>query len=317
MATGILSVIFGLLFGGIGAACFLMTGLGVFSQVIRGYPILSGDLGDLPFLGGFGAMAILFSWYGVSRTWRGIRLLRTWRVERKELPPEAELALRPWLRNPLWRHREILFNNPVSDSALALAYFFFGLPALGFLWAGITDPPTYTGERMDQAFRLELLLVGAVLAFVVGGLTYWRLRRTRYGNSVCRLLTLPGVVGGWLKADVECALPAGVDDLVTVRLKNVVPRGRRFTELWRMEQSIAVPVAPATRTVVPVRLRIQRVAAQQPMTVAGDGASWLLTRVPIWILEVEKKVPGIDFLAAFQVPVYDTPNAPTSEQGEA
>jgi len=247
----------------------------------------------------------------------GLRLVWAWRADRKaalrELLPGEVLAARPWLRVRAWRSREIVFGSPVSTVFLLLAYLFFGGPALFFLWLGITDPPTRSGESL-----WPVLLVGLMLAFVVVGLTYWRLRHWRYGDSVCRLITLPGRLGGWLKADVDCALPGGADDTVTVRLKNMESRGRSVAELWRMEQRIAVPVQGA-RTVVNVRLQIPRASGQKVLS--PNAGALERFAAPWWVLEVEKKVSGIDFLAQFGVPVYDVPEmheapAPQPQAGQ-
>ena len=237
----------------------------------------------------------------------GMRLVWAWFADRRaaltELLPGELLKARPWLRVHAWRRREIVFGSPVGSLVLLLAYLFFGAPALFFLWVGITDPPTQSGESL----RIAGLLMGSALGFIVAGLTYWRLRHWRYGNSVCRLITLPGRLGGWLKADVECALPMGTDDTVILRLKNMEARGRSVAELWRMEERIAVPVQ-GVRTVVNVRLQIPRARGQK---VLSPNASALERfSAPWWVLEVEKKVPGIDFLAQFGVPVYDVPEMP-------
>jgi len=239
----------------------------------------------------------------------GVHLIWAWldkrREERKEMPSREQIQAQPWLKHRPWRRREIMSGNPVRTGLLLLAYLFFGLPALLFLWMGIADPPTHSGESL----RIPGLLMGSLLAFIVGALTYWRLRHLRYGNSVCRLITLPGIVGGWLKADVECGLPADADNTVVVRLKNLVPAGKNLSEVWRMEQRLSVPVQPGERSVVKVRLQIPRVPEQRlppPRTGAWD---WL-GGVPVWLLEVEKKVPGIDFLVQFSVPVYDVPDLP-------
>jgi hypothetical protein len=234
----------------------------------------------------------------------GAWLLRQWLQDRRaalrDLPPGETLAGRPWLRVDAWRRREIVAGRVVGTPVLLLAYLFFGGPALFFLWLAVADPATSSGESL----RVVGLLMGSVLGFIVAGLTYWRLRYRKYGDSVCRLLTLPGRVGGWLKADVDCALPAGGDDVVIVRLRNMVQAGRSAREVWSMEQRVAVPVQGA-RTVVPVRLQIPR-SPEQKVLAANAGALERFA-APWWVLEVEKQVPGIDFKVAFGVPVYDVP----------
>lgn len=237
----------------------------------------------------------------------GMRLVWAWLADRKavltDLLPSEVLKGRPWLRVHAWRRREIVFGSPVGTGVLLLAYLFFGAPALLFLWAGFTDPPT----QSDASLRIAGLLMGSLLAFILVALTYWRLRNWRYGNSVCRLITLPGRLGGWLKADVECALPGGTDDTVIVRLKNMESRGRSVAELWRMEQRMVVPVQ-GERTIVAVRLQIPRAKGQKVLS--PNASAMDRFAAPWWVLEVEKKVPGIDFLAQFGVPVYDVPEMP-------
>lgn len=176
-----------------------------------------------------------------------------------------------------------------------------------FIWSAIDPPEGAAGHWIEGLFW------AAAIVFFLGGLTYWWLRHRRYGNSVCRLLTLPGVVGGWFKADVECALPPDPAESVIVRLKNVVPAGKTVREVWRMEQKLTIPVSPGRRPIVPVRLRLPRDPAQQ-LTPLDAGALQNLLGVPQWILEIEKRTAGVDFFANFNVPIYDTPNAPPSEQ---
>lgn len=235
----------------------------------------------------------------------GVRMTLAWVNERKEalreLLPAETLKSKPWLRVPAWRCREIVCGNPVGNIYLLLACLFFGGPALLFLWAVIMNPSARLGESLIWAAN------GCILGFIVIGLFYWRLRYRRYGQSVCRLLTLPGRVGGWLKADVDCTLPAGADNTVTVRLKNMVPNGRSARELWRMEQRISVP-ARGERTVIPVRLQIPRSTNQRFLS--SNASALERAFAPLWALEIEKKVPGIDFLAQFGVPVYDVPELP-------
>lgn len=284
----------------------LIPGVLCLAVSLFGYRLIAGSVrGEYAILAGVLTIAVFL--YGVRLIWVW---LEERKEERKEMPSRGQLQARPWLKNRSWRRREIVFGKPVGNGALLLAYLFFGLPALLLFWLAIADPPTRSGESL----RIPGLVMGSVLAFIVGGLTYWRLRHWRYGNSVCRLITLPGVVGGWLKADVECALPADPDNIVVVRLKNLVPAGRRLAEVWRMEQRLPVPPQAGERSIVNVRLQIPRAPEQRLPPLRPGAFDWLGGAV--WILELEKKVPGIDFLAQFAVPVYDAPDTPASEQAQ-
>jgi hypothetical protein len=285
MVFGVSRVLGGVVFLALGLVTYWLFG----RSLLRGWALVALLAGALVFV-----------------LW-GAQLTRRWLQDRRDalrdLPPGETLAGRPWLRVDAWRRREIVAGRLVGTPVLLLAYVFFGGPALFFLWLAVADPATSSGESL----RFAGLLMGSVLGFVVVGLTYWRLRYWKYGDSVCRLLTLPGRVGGWLKADVECALPAGGDDIVIVRLKNMVQAGRTPKEIWRMEQRLAVPVQ-GSRSVVPVRLQIPRKPEQKVL--APDAGALTRFAAPWWVLEVEKKVPGIDFKVGFGVPVYDVPDIP-------
>jgi hypothetical protein len=305
-----LLIVFGLLIGGLGLAGYHFIVWSIARRLELGRPLLEWDL--IAFQATVGALATVFVWYGGKLFIEGARDLWSWHAERGKLGSPEQLAARPWLRNTAWRRRIIVHGRPVGTPILLLAYGFFGLPALFLLWAGIVDLPTRSGESL----RLPLLAMGGMLAFIVGGLTYWTLRHMRYGDSVCHLLTLPGVVGGWLKANVECKLPHDPEAMVTVRLRNLVQTGKTAVEVWRMEERVQVLVAPGERATVPVRLRVPRDPSQRPMAVAGKGfLTDFAASAAVWILEVEKRVPGIDYFASFSVPVYDTTNVPAGEQG--
>lgn len=224
--------------------------------------------------------------------------------------PVAPPANRPWLKRKDWKQRRIVSGSAVGGGYLALAYLFFSPFVLLCFWYAFAP----ASMRNAEVPRLLALAAGSMFAFILGVLTYWRMRHRRYGDSVCRLITLPGVVGGWLKADVDCSLPAGTDPAVTVRLKNAVYEDKQSKILWAMEQRCIVPVTPGARTTVPVRLRIPRHPAQRPIGIPDGFWSWLDADRLTWALEIEKNVPGIDFLATFLVPVYDTRDAPASEQ---
>lgn len=291
---GIIVTVFGL-------AGYLFFSWAIATRLKHGRPLDEID-GFHMFFGVIGLVATALFLHGIAVIRRGLRDLR-------EAPSRKQLDLRPWLHLKAWRRREIVYRGPVGYVVLLLAYLFFGLPAVLLLFAAIAGVGPEGGAAQE---RISFLLLGCLLALVVGGLTFWRLRQVRYGNSVCRLITLPGVVGGWFKADVICNLPADSDNSVLVRLKNTRSAGKHVKEVWRMEQRMTVPVTPGSRSTIPVRLQIPRDPAQQPMRI-GDGF-WSAGKA--WFLEIEKQVPGINFLAAFHVPIYDTSDVPASDQEE-
>ena len=205
-----------------------------------------------------------------------------------------------WLRKPAWRERVIVYGKQVRGLLVALVWLLFPGPfALMFAMS-------LAVERFDLA--PALFAATAFFSFIAALPTYLWLRHRRYGASECRLLTLPGTIGGRFEADVLCALPAD-DEPVVVSLVNYQP-GKRPVELWRMEQQLAVPVIAGTRALVPVRLDVPR-HRDQAMPSLNPGWQERLLGEPFWLLKVDKKAKGVDFHAEFHVPVYDLGRAAT------
>jgi len=253
-------------------------------------------------------------WYGPHLLHSSKRAFEQAREERRNRPSEAVLRAQPWLRNPSWRKREIEFSTPVQDSYLVAAWVFFAPLSLCGFWFAFFVSQDMNGDPVPLLPRLMMLAIGVGVALPLVYLSYARARKARYGTSVCKLLSLPAEVGGRLEADVVCRLPEGFDDFIVVRLKNLaitvktvagkaVPQAE---ELWRTEQRLVVPTTPQKQSVVPVRLPIPRTDGQVPMTIDGSDSAK-------WILEVEKEAKGIDFYAAFAIPVYDLSTVKSSQ----
>ena len=213
----------------------------------------------------------------------------------------------PWLQDERWARRELIHRAEVSRARrtwLALGYVAGALIGAGIVAAiigAVRDPQSSPVELAGLAVLLAMLLGG------LGKLTRLWLRDRRYGATVCRLITLPGVIGGWFEADVECALPPGAGP-VTVRLENgqvppAVPGAAR-TLLWQTEQT-AMTVAHATRarrSIIRVRLQVPRHPDQKPLPMDEPGHRFV---EPYWALQLEKRTGGDDFTAVFRVPIYD------------
>jgi hypothetical protein len=230
-------------------------------------------------------------------------------------PSEDRSSDQPWLKNKQWAKREMVDQRGLSLPVLALAYLVGAGIAAGAVATIRESRAPALGWDTDKFGGVFFLLFVIVTLAI---LTRIWLRRVRYGDSVCRLITLPGVVDGWFKADVECGLPPGTGP-VAVRLKNVSSAGRGTIVHWRTQQTstpIARPGDSGRRSIIPIRLRVPRHRDQvfNDTTHFSFGApTWGAS----WILEVEKKAPDINFFAAFFVPIYDTRAAPAAEQQPA
>jgi len=123
---------------------------------------------------------------------------------------------------------------------------------------------------------------------------------------------VPGVVGGMLSGRVR--IPTVVlpeKDAVTVlecvrRVTTGSGKNRHTSEdiLWQEESSVPrrALVQESRATLIPVRFLIP---PEQPPTDEEDPDNQLL-----WRLRARMAVPGVDFSAAFQVPVFRTADSP-------
>jgi hypothetical protein len=208
---------------------------------------------------------------------------------------------KPWLYNEQWAARKIVCARPVGGCVFMLAIIFFGIP-------GVLLMIFHSSRDTSHAN----IFLGGILLVVFGLIVYMWGRGVKYGDSVCRLKTLPGVIGGWFKADVECSLPTDSPGPVTVQLKNLKLVNRDYSCTWEMAQKVEankVVSAGAGRSIVQIRLKVPRHSGQAPLSLNSPADRHL-----IWKLVVKKDAPGIDFVAEFDVPIYDISDAPESEQ---
>jgi hypothetical protein len=220
--------------------------------------------------------------------------------------PDKPAAAQPWLKNPEWAAREIRCGPGIRGVFVVLTYLIFGLASLTV----VATASRSTGHGIFFAAFVVLLFL-----ILPGYLTFIWLRHIKYGDSICRLITLPGIIGGWFKADVECNLPLDPSEPVQIQLINNItnPGARGSSEAWRMEQTHAstpISVGSMKRSIVRVRLKIPRVAGQEPIPLKAG----FLERQVAWYLVIKKKTAGINFLAQFSVPIYAVSDAPQSEQ---
>ena len=157
--------------------------------------------------------------------------------------------------------------------------------------------------------------VAAVAVFpLVGlGLLAWAVRATirfaRFGTSVLELDTVPGTIGRGLAGTVR--IPAAVQHAmeyqVTLRrVERTVSgsgRNRSTRESTRWEEQSLVPASrDAIGISVPVAFRIP--AAEVPTS------SETANPTTIWRLEIAAEVPGVNYAAQFEVPVFPASAAP-------
>ena len=161
---------------------------------------------------------------------------------------------------------------------------------------------------------LVLAGAGAVAVLLTLALVRVTLLRRKFGESVCELATFPVVPGEQLVGRVHTGVPQAMrprDDF-HVRLscvnvyRTTTPRAGdamdQRTEahrdvLWEIERRAAGTGSSRNLVAlaVPVEIELPETAPAGSLTRTGEGVHWEL--------EVRARLPGLDYRAAFRLPV--------------
>jgi hypothetical protein len=279
---------------------FLLIGIGVTGSAVAN--LAAGASGSEPLLRGAGGLVFALVGAGIiSAAVIGHRLERA-RLALRTRHPEA-----PWRWRPDWD------AGRVTDASRATM-----LVAWGFalFWNSIAWISMAAAMGEVEGWRLAAV---ALFPAVGAGLLVWAVRETvryrRFGASVLELATLPGVIGLGLAGTVHVpsALHRAEEYRVTLRrierTTSGSGRNRRTHEFTRWEeQASARSLRGATGVSVPVSFRIP--AGEPPSTVELAGST------TVWRLEVRAEVPGVDYAARFEVPVFAVPAGSEGAVGE-
>jgi hypothetical protein len=267
---------------------FAAVGVGTAVAAVRAASLR--DWGQAGFLSIF---ALTFGGVGIGGI---VTVLRGRQGAEAALAREARHPEAPWLWREDWAARRIT-DASVVEMRFAWAFAIF--------WNLVSIPGAVLGVRaaLREGNRAALL---ALLFPAVGvGLLVWAvratIRRRRYGTSVLELDTLPAVVGhaleGTLRAPAGLRPPEGFRVVLSCirRVTSGSGRNRSTSEriLWQEEHR-----TDATGTGVPVAFAIPADAAPSEPVRGNDRT--------LWRLEVSAEVPGVDYAAGFEVPVFRT-----------
>jgi hypothetical protein len=229
-------------------------------------------------------------------------------VGRRRLAEATALKARypaaPWLWRPDWA------AGRVDDSSRATMWFAWVFAAL---WNLISFPIAFLALR-GPAWKAKPAVLLILLFPAIGvGLLVWAIRATlryrRFGVSRLDLDTRPGVVGHSLAGTVRTTTTLRPADGFQVvlscirRVRSGGPKNRSTTEsvLWQEERRVAGQVvrdAAGMGTAIPVAFAVPSDARASDDSDSDDRI--------LWRLEVSAGVPGIDYVAGFEVPVFRT-----------
>ncbi len=238
--------------------------------------------------GGVGAGIIVFSIYG----------------GRKAKQEQSKQGAHP---DAPWRWREEWQDGVLSTSSKNLMWM---IVAFATLWNLISLPVLFfvPEEVLDKGNYLALL--GLLFPLVGVGLIVWAVllwkRWRRFGCTRLVLKTMPAALGGALEAHLELPSALPSDAELDLRLSCVHRRvsgsgkNRSTHEDYLWQDDLRIELAGARRMPgghLPVRFRLP---ADQPQSDWAKARSQI-----IWRLDVSSDIPGVDYRAQFDLPVFD------------
>lgn len=233
--------------------------------------------------------------------------------QRSQVKLEADFPDQPWRWRPEWNAGRIAADG---RRAVAVTWFFALVwNAISWTAAGTAWFKHSSGEKVIWL----VLLFPLVGLLVLGSAIYQTIRARKFGRPVFLPASVPGVIGGYLGGVIQVPAALRPDEDVTLALQacrttaHGTGKDRRVQSevLWEHEVRVVrenLPVT-ATGTDIPVLFHIP----------AGQPASDVTTRDPrtYWRLTAKAPVAGVDFAAAFEVPVFatgETAPAPPPDQ---
>lgn len=222
---------------------------------------------------------------------------------RRRAQDEAGHPDEPWLWKQEWADGAIPSSGKtVMVTAILFAVFWnlVSMPLLAFLPAEV-----FRKGNHAAAFGFLFPLVGlGLLAWAAVSVARWR----KFGQSVFRMASVPGVIGGPLSGVVSVPVHLEPEDgfhatLSCVRRVTTGSGKHRHTSeriLWQDERTLRRELLERdlARSAIPVLFGIPY---DQPPTDERNAADTVR-----WRLDVRAKVPGLDYAAQFEVPVFRT-----------
>jgi hypothetical protein len=229
-------------------------------------------------------------------------LVVDWRRKRGRSAPAAP-ADQPWLSRADWASGRIEASGGSSTWTLVQAvvaawWILVSLPLVAVLPSALR-----AGDRPIAAVAVAIPLVGMA---IIAGLVYHLVRAQKFGQSIFELRDLPGLVGGQLAGTVW--IPRRVHPLEGFRVRLLCvewvthhgqKRDRKIDQvIWQDERLVMDPITEGINTGVPALFAIP---FELPQTSRPESE-----REVEWRLEVWARLPGIDYDATFDVPVFKT-----------
>ena len=233
------------------------------------------------------------------------------KVLKRQQRIQAEHPAEPWLWREEWAQGRIASktrSNMIGAWIFAVIWNTVSIPTLAILPKATAQSPI---AYLFLVFPLSgvLLLVRAIRQ---------TLAYREFGKTCFEMASVPGVIGGELKGQIQARFPYSPDHGIHVQLTcvNRVTSGSgdsqstRESILWRAEADLSsaqLYPGPAGTT-IPVSFLIPRDVPPVEKRGPRDEV--------VWLLEALADVPGVDYHDIFEVPVFRTPQTLTRPEPE-
>lgn len=211
-----------------------------------------------------------------------------------------------------WRRREDWAKGEIAGAENQLACGFF-VAAAATIVLGVAFSGFFPGGGELSAFTgtINILFFGvpAVLMIVLG--IRATSRQKKFGRSVFKMSSMPGVIGGGLEGKIEIGARLEPADGFTLRLRCFTGigsgRNSRTRTLWENQQQVRFSASAddPTHSAIPVSLEIPA-GCEETDSANPDNHIY-------WQLEARAAVPGVNYLARFEVPVFKIRPNPTAQ----
>ena len=206
----------------------------------------------------------------------------------------------PWTSRPDWEAALIPANSgtKVAIPTLAVVAVYWLIAISPLLW----KLPEILAHRRGF-WEWEALAYPFVEVLIVAALVYLIIRARKFGESTLLLASTPGVIGGQLAGVVRIAESINATDgfRLTLNCLDWVPDGDGRTEkaLWQDEQRVMNPMQSGGEgTAIPVLFAIPFDCRETTRPGQQGDIHWRL--------DIAARVPGVDYNARFDVPVFKT-----------
>jgi hypothetical protein len=212
--------------------------------------------------------------------------------------------------NEPWKWRDDWASGVIRENTSGTT----GLWIFSIFWIAVCSPVLFFmgGEvRRGNLLRGNVPLLIAILFPLVGlalmGVAaYMTLRQRKYGRSVCRLSRMPAEPGQAIRGEIQARLAELPAEGFKLRLASIrritTSSGKSSTTreetLWSEERIVAAAAVGRSPEGMRLPFSFNVPATAEPTDIRNTRDQ------VVWRLEVEADVPGIDYDAKFELPVF-------------